>query len=56
MKSFYVKVALCGMAVLLLVREPLAAEISAGGRLGINVSSIFGDTVKSRVPRVGLNL
>jgi hypothetical protein len=56
MKSFYVKVALCGMAVLLMVREPLAAEISAGGRLGINVSSIFGDTVKSRVPRVGLNL
>jgi hypothetical protein len=56
MKPGHAKTVLFGLAVLCLAGSGSAAEISAGGRVGLNVSAIFGDTVQGLTPRVGFNL
>jgi hypothetical protein len=56
MKSFFMKSALCCTVLLSLVWPGSALELSAGGRVGLNVSSLFGDSVKAMNPRVGFNL
>jgi hypothetical protein len=47
----------CGIAaaLLLTVQASPAFELSAGGRLGMNVSGIIGDTVKMMTVRAGIN-
>jgi hypothetical protein len=43
------------LSVLFLSTASSAAEYAAGGRVGLNLSAIFGDSVTGRVMRVGLN-
>ena len=43
------------LLVLAFIQSAPAIELSAGARLGLNVSGILGDTVKLMMPRFGFN-
>jgi hypothetical protein len=55
MKSSCGIIAVFLTTLLLLMRPAPAAEYSGGGRIGLNVSSIFGDSVQNLTSRVGFN-
>jgi len=56
MKPALIRIALVGMALLSMNGPCGSAELSAGGRIGLNVSAIFGDTVQGLTPRFGFNV
>jgi hypothetical protein len=56
MRSWCGVIAAVFTALVLLMSTASATEYSGGGRIGLNVSSIFGDSVQNLTSRVGLNV